>query len=424
LLRRANQQRGVRRGPDLPIGGNLRRFDPNYVDLFVVTIEDGKIQGTVTINGSFVTLSSLTIDGTGATSDAMIIDDARAVTLNNVIVQNFTPALGIVLSDGAPLTIDGGEITGMANCALLVNGTFGPSSAILTGNVQITGNSLSFDGNDQGGVCVNKGGVVTVQSATLENNGGGPAITVTAGTLSMSSGTVSSPALDPTTSNPFTFPAVVAQEGKLLFFGGTVTGGGNASAIYAAPGSSIQMQGTTVTDNDANDATILVADGSSLASLGGNTISNTASGGTAISVTNGSSFHQRLEAVLGTNIGNTAQADTITGAGIAEIESNIELGTGASAASTWNGSIDAAQNSSIRMDGGITVNGSVTLAQASNGFFNLGNTGSNVVTGGVLCPFSTNQAAHVTGSATTVQLTQGGAIAVTFGTAANNCLRF
>jgi hypothetical protein len=72
-----------------------------------VTIEDGEIQGTVSINGSFVTLSNLTIDGTGATSDAMIIDDARAVTLNNVIVQNFTPDLGIVLSNGATVPING-----------------------------------------------------------------------------------------------------------------------------------------------------------------------------------------------------------------------------------------------------------------------------------------------------------------------------
>jgi hypothetical protein len=384
----------------------------------------GEIQGTLFVAGAQFSLSNITVDGTGAdtseNSGTGILNLADGTSFNNVVVQNFVSGRGVDV-DGGNFQMDGGEIIGITDCAIFINSA---TVVDLSGNVEITGNSLSVDGNAQGGLCVENGGTVKISGANIHGNGGGPAIAAIGGSVIAISGTFSSPANDPTTAKPFTTPAIVVQQGKLTFYGGTVTGGGNASAIYAAPGSSIQMQGATVTDNDANDPTILVANGSALVSLGGNTISNTASGGTAISVTNGSSFQQRLEAALGTYIGNAAQADTITGAGIAEIESSMELGTGASAASTWNGSIDAAQNSSVRMDGGITVNGSVTLAQASNGFFNLGNTGSNVVTGGVLCPFSTNQAAHVTGSAKTVQLSPGGAIAVTFGTAANDCLSF
>ena len=78
--------------------------------------------------------------------------------------------------------------------------------------------------------------------------------------------------------------------------------------------------------------------------------------------------------------------DTITGNGSVQIESNMELGTGGTTPSSWTGIITVAQNSSLRMDGGITVTGAVKLTQASNGFFNISNGGQNIVTGGVSCP--------------------------------------
>jgi hypothetical protein len=129
---------------------------------------------------------------------------------------------------------------------------------------------------------------------------------------------------------------------------------------------------TTVTQSDATttDATIFLEDGSVCVSVGGNTITNSASGGVAVAVANASTFRQKIETLLGVPIA----ADTITGKGLVEIESNIELGTGASAPSTWNGNIQVAQNSSLS----VAVGGAVvsSAAGASNAYAPLGSGGT------------------------------------------------
>ena len=213
-------------------------------------------------------------------------------------------------------------------------------------------------------------------------------------------------------------PVVVVRRGSYDVSNDTITGTGHSNAIFATPGSAIMMQGTTVTQSDAADATVLVADGSTLLSLGGNHIANNATNGIAVSVTNASTFRQRNESGLLIPLA----ADTIAGAGSVQIESNMELGTGATPTS-WTGAIAVAQNSSLRMDGGITVSSTVKLTQASNGFFNVSNTGENIVTGGVTCPATTNPSSHVAGN-TVVLLAHLGASAVTIGNTPPNCLGF
>jgi hypothetical protein len=381
------------------------------------------IQGYIQVYAPSFTLASVKVDGTGLTDTAMpygiLMNGAANVLLENVYVENFGVGSGIQVTGGSTVTMEGVQISGSSGCGLQING---PSMVFAEyQGIEITGNS-------QGGVCLNDGAVLT-GAIGVSDNGDGAAVTVIASTLDIG-GTVSVPAIDPTTNNPLIVPSIVATEGKLLLGEGSITGNGYASAISATAGTSIQMTYTTVMDADGTDPTILVADGSSLVSYGANTISNTATNGIAIEATNGSIFHQRTGLPPGVDlrITPTTQADTITGMGSIQMESNFELGTGKSTPSTWNGSIAVSQNSSFRMRGGMTINGSVTLAQGSNGFFNLSNNpgvANNVITGGVLCPFTTRQssAVSVSGNAA-VTMAGGSTSAVTFGSAPNNCSGF
>lgn len=377
-----------------------------------------QIVGNVTISAPDITLGAqgLVTPFVIAGSDApgptgiTIFGDVTGIVLNDVTVEDF-PGSGVSAGGPGSLFIEGGQFIGNANCGLFL---FGGMQAELDSNVTVTGNGNGTSSSLQCGIDVEDNAVLFVTSANVDGNLKGPALRIFQAVGDITGGTFQA---DPSV----TTPAIVLENAKVSIVGATIAGTGQSDVIFAVPGTSIILQNSSVTESDANDAdaTIRLGMGSALLSLGGNVISNSASGGSALVVNNSSSFRQQLE----TNLGVATAADTITGAGEIEVESNIELGTGAATPSTWNGSIDAAQNSSVRMDGGITVNGSVTLAQASNGFFNLANTGTNVITGGVLCPFTTNQAAHATASATTAQLGNGSA-AVTFGSAPNDCLKF
>ncbi len=71
--------------------------------------------------------------------------------------------------------------------------------------------------------------------------------------------------------------------------------------------------------------------------------------------------------------------------------STVDLGTGiqnSSPSITWTtgaGSISVAQNSSLRLQGGVQINGAIVLGQGSNGFFVELAGGTNAVSGGVSC---------------------------------------
>jgi hypothetical protein len=201
----------------------------------------------------------------------------------------------------------------------------------------------------------------------------------------------------------------------------TVTGPNNASALAATGGSTVILQGMSFTTNDAADATLLANNGSVVESDGGNTIGNAAANGLALQLIHGSTFGEATGALNPA----TQAADTISGNASIETASTMGLGTGSSAPSTWNGTITLLDNSAFRMEGGMTVNGAVSLQEGSSGKFKLTATGQNVITGGVLCPFTTTQASHVSVDMSAALLTLGGSTsAVTFGSAANDCLGY
>ena len=149
----------------------------------------------------------------------------------------------------------------------------------------------------------------------------------------------------------------------------------------------------------------LEASGSSNVLLsGGNIVTNSAANATAIEIDHSSSLMHIAAAALtaefaGVPATAASAADTITGAGLVQEQSSIDLGVGlvgGLAGLVWTGSITVAQNSSFRLSGGVSISGSVALSQGSNGFFNLTKGGSNNVAGGVSCPWTGVPSSHVT----------------------------
>jgi hypothetical protein len=356
-----------------------------------VTIEQagggGEIQGTVGIFTQGVTISGITIDGHGATQAGIVFESgAYFSTLNDVTVQNF-PNSGVTMCCTAiSVLITGGTFQTNVNCGIFAIGAGdgftlsndgGGNPPVITGN-----GTTANPGQPQGGVCLQDGAIAEITAATVQANGLGPALSIIGAAANVTGGSFASPAA-------LTFPTVELQNSKLNLLNATITGTGSSNAIFASPGGSITMQNTTVTQSDVDDATVLIADDSALVSLGGNHITNSGAGGIAIMVDNLGTFHQRNETAFGIPVA----ADIITGVGIVQVQSDMEIGTGAGAASsTWTGNITVQQNSSFRMDGGMSISGGVAIIQGSNGFFNKSAGGTNSVA--VTCAGSSS---HIAG---------------------------
>jgi hypothetical protein len=367
----------------------------------------GHIQGSLTISVPNVTISNLLIDGTGASGPAIqLTGRATGIVLNDVTLQN-SPSHGISIGSGS-MVVNGGLIAANADCGLSV---FNSGMAWLKGNVEITGNGTGAASTTQCGVDVENGATIAINAANIHDNLGGSALRIFMAMADVTGGTFQSPA-------SVTYPTIAIERGSLGLTGATVSGTGQSSAVFASPGSTIKMQNSTLSQSDTKNPTILIADGSALLSVGGNTITNSAANGQAMIVANAGTFHQRNEASMGIPL----VADTINGNATVQVQSNMELGSGAGAASTWNGNILVEQNSSFRMDGGMTISGTLQILQGSNAFFNKSATGLNVVGGGVTCP-GTVSASHVAAPANVV-LADGHTGAVTVGATPPACASF
>jgi hypothetical protein len=424
-----------------------------------------------------VTIEGFTIDGMGLSpgTAGVIVLPGASLTLSGVTVQNF-PGAGIEVALNASVSMSSGSITGNANSGVnvLSGGSaslgsvlnFAPNGVLNAGyasvHVSITSNSgdgitadtgatVVFSGGsitDNGGngihakygsslsigknvgngdgstttVSANTGIGIQLEQATLKADGitlsgntGAPALQVLGGTANITSGTVSMGASTGAA-------AMLIDHGFVVLKNSNVTGPGNAATIATATGSSLILEQDSITANDPSDPTLLVTDGAALESLGTNTIENTATSGNinVITIANASTFK---EVFGGLNLFNQG-ADTISGNGTVQMQSNIELGTGASTPSTWSGTISVQQNSTFRMDGGMNIAGGVNLLQGSNGFFNNANGGLNVVSGGVSCPFTNNSASHVAAPQKVILSAGGNTSAVTIGYASPDCLGF
>jgi hypothetical protein len=358
-------------------------------------IENWDIAVTVS-QGAFVILYNVTLQNSAQSN--LEVEQATVAVINGVIEGsgNSNPGVqtipGVQLLQGANASFDGTTIERNAGAGIVLSEgsvlhlgyqgpldlSEGPYDAVLV------------TGNQAGGIIATDNSQVFINLAEIHGNTGGPALQLSHSSADINGGTVSSNA------GLLTQPTIVMLRSGLLLYGPsgyplTVTGTGVSPAIYAMGNSTVTMLDTTVTDADAVDAAIVVDDGSALLSEGGNTISNTAANGIAIEALNGSTFHQHIAE---TQFLIPPGADTITGIGTVQVQSNMELGTGGTTPSTWTGAIAVQQNSSFRMDGGITITGGVSLIQGSNGFFNKSAGGTNSVT--VTC--GGTDSSHVAGA--------------------------
>jgi hypothetical protein len=233
---------------------------------------------------------------------------------------------------------------------------------------------------------------------------------------------------------------IVTEGGQAHIEYGTIVGGmgvallGNASLTlyYQSVSGGMTIAGASslsLFQTFANAAgatvpgpTIEVADSSSLILGGGNDIVNLLTS-TVIEIDHGSSLQQRPASFFGL----AAAGDAIQGLGLVETQSTIELGAGLVGgvrSLSWVGNVMLQQNSSLRLSGGVWINGSIMLTQGSNGFFNRAAGGTNVVTAGVSCPFATTAASHTAGNAAVVIANGSSTSAVATGTASPGCLGF
>ena len=330
--------------------------------------------------------------------------NATLEVVNGLIENNLGD--GIDIQDGATVVFDSNDLGGSGTATnisgnsgvgiLMFGGTLDMDTANITGNhsdgIQMSlGAIANVDGgtisaNFGGGINASSGSAVKLRNLTITGNSGGPPVSAILSTFDIKSTTLTAP-------GTLGLPALLAYRSSVELVTTTVNGPTNSDAVGALGGASMLLAHATLNSADANDAALQIADGSVVVSAGGNTIANTTPNATAINVTNASTFHQQTSAILGAFF--PPAADTITGGGVVQMQSNMELGTGVSVPSTWTGGITVAQNSSFRMDGGMSISGIVTLSQGSNGFFNISAGGTNTVTGTVKCNGSTS---HVVGT--------------------------
>jgi hypothetical protein len=218
--------------------------------------------------------------------------------------------------------------------------------------------------------------------------------------------------------------------------GAVITGASGQEAISLIGGSALLLQGSSIASAGAGPV-IEASSGSVLALAGGNNIcagtlsgaTCTASGGTALEIDHVGSLVQ----VSATEFGYTAASDTVNGAGIAVLQSTIDLGEGLISSNpsiTWTtgaSGISVAQNSSLRFEGGVTVTGTISIGQGSNAFFNKTKGGSNAATS-VVCPFTTVPAAHIvagsSGNPAVTPFPNPSTVFATTSKAAKQCLTF
>ena len=399
--------------------GNIQIM-PNGVTLQADGSVGGEIVGQVSITGTGATLIGLTIDGTLASTystDGVVVQPGGSATLSNCTIQHW-PGRGVVVDMNAAVGISGGSIkfnTGTpASGGAAITIKHGSSATIGFAPpfyVEAFSNAAPVEiaSNNGYGIDVENNAQVEIYSANIHDNGG-PELYAMFSNVNIQGGTISAPVLNGPN-------AIQLVHSSIYLYNTTVTGAGPYT-IADWGTSMLAMRGSTVTQTGGAGHTALqVTDGSTAASLGGNTVS--ASGGSAIFVQNASTFHE----TNGTSFGFAAAGDTITGSGTVQVQSNMELGTGGTAPSAWTGAILVAQNSSFRMDGGMTITGAVSIAQASNAFFNVTNGGKNVVTGGVNCT-GVVLASHVAAPGNVVTSINGSTSAVTIGSTGPACLSF
>ncbi len=222
--------------------------------------------------------------------------------------------------------------------------------------------------------------------------------------------------------------AVKVSQASQLFLAqrASVRGGTYSGGVLVRSASSLAMLNSTISNNMPTLPTLTASGGSHIDLSGGNVVGASASGATAISLNLLSSLIQGQGAdlaptIAGAPVAGASSADSITGNGVVNSESVMELGENGSIPVAWDGGITITMNSSLRLDGGSSISGSLSIEQGSYGSF----AGTNVVTNGVTCPaINANSRLSLAAGASVVTRWSGGKNALTMAPAPNGCLGF
>jgi hypothetical protein len=369
-----------------------------------ITIDEvllGSASGTITLNTNNSLDDIAVLFVTGASQLFMI----------NSLIQG-SPVRGVFVSSDSSATFESDTITengiGQANQRVNMGLQANNASSVNLGEPNTGAFPVMVTDNAGDGVDATRASGISISGATITGNGqkqvfaSGSSIRITGNNAATT--TITAPAGDAD-------PAVEAQGASSVLIeqgasieGGTVAG---SSAVALRGGSVALLQGSTIW---SAGNTILATGASSVFLAGGNLICNgsvaagtcTPAGGTAIDLEHVAAL-VGVEGVIG-DANYPALGDTLFGGGAVVLQSSVDLGTGnqsAAASITWTtgaAGIVVAQNSSLRLEGGVQINGAITLTQGSNGFFNKTKGGVNNVTGGVACPFTLIPSSHVAGS--------------------------
>ena len=132
---------------------------------------------------------------------------------------------------------------------------------------------------------------------------------------------------------PGNFAIQAVQSSKLLLMqGASVEGGTVAGGVLASSSSSLAMIGSSIVNNRASSPAFEASGSSNVLLSGGNTVTNGAANGIAVEIDHSSSL---MQTVIGAGRRNSPArqtpgpaADTVTGAGLIQEQSSIDLGIG------------------------------------------------------------------------------------------------
>jgi hypothetical protein len=368
------------------IAGQIQIAGPIQVTINGISLQgaasDQGYPSLVAVQGSTVTIVNAQL--VDSWRDGLVVDSkGNATVLATAISGNGAAGIagetdGIRIEQGSALTL----------------GALDDDGAITTADaVTVTNNA----GN---GIAAFGASAITDAGSTIQSNGASQLL-IADGSAAKLIGTQVTQTAASTQPGNFTIQAMQSSRVTLMQ-GASVAGGTVAGGVLAISSSSLMTVSSAIANDMALPA-LEASGGSNVLLSGGNTVTNSATGA-VVEIDHSSSLMQIAVAPLSAEFAGVpataaSAVDTVTGAGLIQEQSSIDLGiglVGGLAGLVWNGSITVAQNSSFRLSGGVSISGSVTLTQGSNGFFNVTKGGTNTVTAGVSCPWTAVPSSHVT----------------------------
>lgn len=341
---------------------NLYVHDGGSANVIDSAIEDGPLMGVYVTRGSAVEMFGPTVQDNGTANTANENDGIRADAASSVYIT-ITP-------NGYPAYVNGNTGNGIT--------VIGASSLTINGVP-----TEQFAQNEVG-----NNGLCSTQCS--------PQIYLDGASTAHLSTTIVYVDLSDTTPPPlvevFGGSSLIVDDNSLIE---NYVGNYAAAALLVSGSSTARLNATTLSTTGVSAAVIEASGGSSLVLAGGNTITATGAAGTAIQIDHSSNLTQQKP----TAFGYTAAAETVSGAGLVQEQSSMDLGQGlvsSSPSMSWNpgsNGIQVQQNSAFRVAGGVSITGGVTITQGSNAFSNTANGGTNAITSGS-CPFTTIPASH------------------------------